>query len=188
MRMRLGGIGKRGRRPSMRLTLETLEGRRVLNASLLAVPPQVAGSQLWIQSGQVEGFIIKFSKPMAPGPAQNPGNYQVYELSPFSQVPLIAAIYEDPQKEVILIPAHPMPVAKYTVASGAAGSPSELVDTTGRPINNRGTGYPNGVLFAAFPKQGYAVGIVQQARIHAEHEKERVNNILNRVLNPFSNL
>jgi hypothetical protein len=172
----------------MRLTLESLEGRRVMSGSLVAVPPQVAGSQLWIQGGQVEGFIIKFSKPMAPGPAQNPANYQVYELSPFSQVPLIAAIYEDPQKEVILIPAHPMPVAKYTVASGAAGSPSELVDTTGRPINNRGTGYPNGVLFAAFPKQGYAVGIVQQAHIHAEHEKERVNNILNRVLNPFSNL
>jgi hypothetical protein len=188
MGMRRGGMLRRGRRRSTRPTLESLEGRRVLSASMLGVPPQVAGSQLLSQGGQVQGFLIKFTRPMEPGPAQNPGNYQVYELSPFTQVPLVAAVYQAAQKEVILIPAHPMPVAKYTVASGAAGHPSALVDTVGHGINNRGTGYPNGVLFAAFPKQGYLVGIVEQARVKAAKAKQSVNNILNHVFNPFSNL
>jgi hypothetical protein len=186
MGIRRGGMLGRSRRRLTRPTLETLEGRRVLSASILPSPPQVAGSNLWIQGGQVQGFVITFTKPMAPGPAQNPANYQVYELSPFSQVPLASAVYQASLKEVILIPSHPMPVAKYTVASGAKGHTSPIVDTTGHAINNQGTGYPNGVLFAAFPKQGYAVGIVQQAKIHAEHAKKRVSSVLNHVFNPFS--
>jgi hypothetical protein len=169
--------------------LESLEGRRVYSATPIAAPagPLVQASQLWIEGGKVQGFIISFNQPMAPGPVQDPRNFQIYELSPFSQVPLSRAVYVPTLREVILIPAYPMPVTKYSAASGAAGHPSQIVNTVGQGINNQGTGYPNDVLFAMFPTQGYSPGIVLQARLAAQHRKQQIHNTLNHIFNPFSN-
>jgi hypothetical protein len=178
-----------GSRRASKPRLESLEGRRVYSGTPIAAPagPLVQASQLWIEGGKVEGFIISFNQPMAPGPIQDPRNFQIYELSPFSRVPLSRAVYVPTLREVILIPAYPMPVTKYTAASGAAGHPSEIVNTIGQGINNQGSGYPNNVLFAAFPTQGYSPGIVLQARLTAQHRKQRLHDTLNRILNPFSN-
>jgi hypothetical protein len=142
----------------------TSEAFLIITHSSDTTPPQIIASKALTRGAYVTGFVLTFSKDMAPGPVQDVSNYAVenprsYRLVRGKQwltsrtVPLSSAVYDPTTRSVTLTLAHRIKefptitisdaqLEEETNAVGlnpATSTPplaaiSPITDTTGNPI------------------------------------------------------
>jgi hypothetical protein len=152
----------------------TQEAFLVITHSADTTPPTIVATKTLTKGPDITGFVLTFSKDMAPGPVQDVNNYAVENPHSFHLVkhkqwltsttlPLSSAVYDPTTHSVTLTLAHRLkryPIITITdsqsqeemnavgqnapTAAELLPAISPITDTTGNPISGSGVGTGEG--------------------------------------------
>ena len=129
--------------------------------------PMVSAAHATSRHGRVTAFVVSFSHDMAPGPATDLANYEVFKTAKVRSstpvgIPLSAATYDPAHRTVTLIPAQPTPVGQFSIEGPGSEGQTSLTDVNGVPIDSGvGGPTPNGELLAGIKPHGQWFGPVK---------------------------
>ena len=129
--------------------------------------PMVSEAHATSRHGRVTAFVVSFSHDMAPGPAADLTNYEVFTTAKDRSstpvgIPLNAATYDPAHRTVTLIPAQPTPVGQFSIEGPGSEGQTSLTDVNGVPIDSGvGGPTPNAELLAGIKPHGQWFGPVK---------------------------